>query len=201
MVRNLKTLGVAVVAMLAMSAVVASAASANLKFHAAQTHTILTGSQTTQHVFQTNTGTVTCSTATFSGTQQNATATEITIAPNYDNCIAFGFVSVPVHENGCHYLFTYDKTVHLQCPTKPIEITAPGCTVTVGTQTISPVDFNNNAAKTDVTVVATVGNIQYTNHDEGFVCTGGQFTGGKYTGSTTVTGEDTNKNPVAIWYE
>lgn len=201
MARYLKTLGVAVVAVLAFSAVIASAASATNKFHAAQTHTILKGSQTTQHVFKTNAGTVTCSTATFEGTQEAATQTQVTIAPNYNNCTAFGFINVPVHENGCHYLFTYDNTAHVTCPSKPIEVTAPGCNVTVDDQTIGTVDFNNNGTKQDVNVVATVTGIDYTQHDEGITCQGGFFTNGQYTGTTTVTGQNTAGGAVAVWYE
>lgn len=178
---------------------VTSLASASL-FHSGTPHTLLKGSQITQNIFKLNAGTFSCSTVTFEGTQVAATSEQITLAPNYNKCIVFGFIEVPVHENGCHYTGTVGPgLMHLNCPEKPMEVTVPGCTVTFGSQTMATADFNNNASDTDINLVATFSGLDYTQHDEGITCTGGSFENGQYIGTSTFTGQNTVGGAVPIW--
>ena len=84
--RKLKALGVAVVAVLAMSAVVASGAQAT-KFTAAEYPASLHGTQPegAKHSFKYGSATVECSTATFAGTLSEASS-EVGIEPTYEGC-------------------------------------------------------------------------------------------------------------------
>lgn len=185
MKRSLKTLGLVLAAVFAMGAVMASAASA-AEFHSAAAPVTLSGSQSTSHVFTTNAGTVTCKVATFSGSSSVKTTSEITMTPKYENCTAFGFISVPIHVKG-DYLFTANGDVHVN---GTFEITAPGCTTTVsGPQTLKGANsFSNNAGKTDVIAKTNASGIAYNE------C-GTARTNGTYTGTTTVTGTSN------VWYE
>ncbi|HEX2097323.1 MAG TPA: hypothetical protein VHF50_08150 [Solirubrobacterales bacterium] len=213
MTRYLKVLGLALVAALAMSVTAASSASAtNFKFHSEGTSTVLTGSQHAQNdVFTTDGGTVSCSNATYSGTQSGATVESVEVTPTYSGCTAFGFINVPIHVNGCKYKFgtsttNYQGAVHVVCGSKPIEITAPGCTVTVGTQTPDGnATYTNVGSGTtrEVTVDVNLSGIDYTEHDtfEGG-CegpTGTLKTNGTYKGAALVTGETSKKAHLGIW--
>jgi hypothetical protein len=134
MIRNLKALGLALVAMLAMSAVVASAGQA-ANFTAAEYPATLTGEQiaSEKHVFTVAGGRkVTCEGATFSGTLTSPSSTQ-TITPAYSAChanILGAILPATVTFNDCDYLFhvtagaTHDwtGTADLVCPTKDVEI-------------------------------------------------------------------------------
>jgi hypothetical protein len=191
MIRNLKTLGILLAAVSALSAVGAPAASAN--FTAGSTTGNSTGVQTAQHVFTTNAGTTTCATAHFAGTWVAANSTSATVTPKYENCKAFGFVSVPIDINGCSFEFTTNEggEVHLLCPTgKAIEITTPGCTTAIGPQTRKVNIFTNTTnpatGKMDVLVHSDITNA-ITYNECGTV-----RSNGSYTGTTTVSGTDTS---------
>lgn len=189
MKRKFKTLGLVLVATFAVSAMGSPAASADF-FSEVHPQT-LSGSQTTNHVFTTNAGTVSCKVATFSGTTSASASPTQTLAPNYENCIAFGFISVPIHENGCAYVLHANGTTEIECPEgKKIEITAPGCTMTIGPQHFSSgMSFSNNAGKTDIVASTNISSqIDYN------AC-GTVRTNGSYTGATTVTGASG-----AVWF-
>jgi len=137
MTRKFKSLGLVLAAVFAMSAIGASAASA-AEFHSAGAPTTITGTQSTSHVFTTSAGTVTCKTATFSGTQSTQTATTVQLTPTYKECTAFGFINVPIDVNGCSYTFTSHGATTVDCAAgKAFEITVPGCTTKVGPQTFA----------------------------------------------------------------
>ena len=197
MTRNLKILGLALVAAFAMSAVVASSASAYLGTTEKQPST-LTGAQENTNVFTTHGGEVKCTTATYHGEQATTSASSITLTPTYTGCTAFGFINIPIHTNNCHYLFTpvtpltnpRQATVHIICPTKPIEITAPGCEVTVESQTptggtITVKNIGAGATR-ELTIETALTGIHYTEHEragfpncksETVTTTNGTFTG------------------------
>jgi hypothetical protein len=193
--RKIKTLGIVLASVFAMSAIGASAASA-AEFHSAVHPQEIHGVQTVGHVFTTDAGTVTCKTATFTGTTSAKTSPTQTLAPDYNNCTAFGFINVPIHENGCDYLFNANGTTEVKCPTvsgvkQKIEITVPFCTTTVGEQHIGAgMSFTNNAGETDI--IATT-NIK---EEIDYVECGGPLTeNGSYKGTTTVTGKSGS-----VWY-
>ena len=215
MTRNLKALGLALVAALAMSAVAASGASAT-PFHFGSDHSdhvILAGTQHAgEDVFTTDAGTVRCNTATYSGTINEAdTATnEVSVTPAYSNCKAFGFINVPIHVNGCQYKFTaitkegsnYEGKVDIVCPGNPISITAPGCEVTVGSQNaLGSITYTNVGSGTtrEVTVDVNISGIHYYQHDTGITCTTGTKTNGLYVGSGLVTGRNAAGTHVGLF--
>lgn len=198
MIRNLKVLGLALVALLAMTAVAASAASAAPEFHGEKAPVVFEGSQTEQHVFTTNAGTVKCTIATFSGENATTTSTTATLTPKYEKCTAFGFLGATVDVNACSYTFHLvansspaTATVDINCPAgKTIDVTSTGCVLHVPAQAgLSHVTFANTGEGTarDVDATINIGSIKYTQTSG---CLGGEgtFTNGTYKGTATVKG-------------
>ncbi len=210
MTRKFKALGLAILALCAMSAFAASSASAN--FDGEVEHVNLEGNQTGNHVFTTAVGTVTCKKAKFTGTSLSGTAvvggwttSDITVAASYSECTAFGF-SATVNMNGCEYTMTRTTIdansvpigpVHVICPgTNKIKIVAAGfCTMEVGAQTPEGhVSYKNEGAgkSRDVLVTSTVTGISYSGN-----C--GSGSGGTYSGGVTTKGFNTAGEQVGIW--
>jgi hypothetical protein len=83
---RIKSIGLALVAALALVAVMASPASA--QFTSSSSHTILTGSQEGSHEFTAGEGFggITCTTASFAGTGAGESETTQVITPTYSNC-------------------------------------------------------------------------------------------------------------------
>ena len=173
--RNFKVLGLALVAVFAMSAVVASSASA----------TAFTAESYPQHLTAEDAGSgdrftisgneLSCSNETFTS-QITAQTTTLTFIPSFVGCKTEGsaFDNITVTTNGC--TFTFDAHGHsvLDCPTTPaqqqahkqhgpIEIhhysnqghTTVSCTNTVGAQNISGTVTYTNDADGTVTVNGT----------------------------------------------
>jgi hypothetical protein len=118
MIRNLKALGLALVAVFAMSAMAASAAQALVVDHAQITAesfpVVLDGTQNGVQVFNREGRTVTCTTAEFhSEVKSTDSKTTITIKPTYSGCHSniplIGVVPATVTLNGCDYLFHLTK--------------------------------------------------------------------------------------------
>ena len=84
--RKIKALGLALVAALALTAVMASAASANFTSTAA--HTVLSGSQVGEHKFTAGTGigAISCKKLTFAGTGTSTSEPTRKIKPSYSEC-------------------------------------------------------------------------------------------------------------------
>jgi hypothetical protein len=183
---NLKALGLALVAALAMSAVAASAAqAANGKFRAQNNvEAVAKGAQEVgegiDNYFEATAGEkVTCTTATYQATLKEADTT-LTVTPHYAGC-SKGGTGVSVTLNGCHYLFhtsgtTVDGdtpgTADVVCPSgKEIVIAGPFgiCKDHIVPQTgLTGVTFTN-VANGDVTVDVDITNqIHYTHEDNTF---------------------------------
>ncbi|HEX7280182.1 MAG TPA: hypothetical protein VF255_11245 [Solirubrobacterales bacterium] len=214
MIRNIKALGLAVFAVMALGAFSAATASAEKLFHSEVAHTEVRGEQhSTEDTFTVNAGTVRCSHATYTGTQSTATASTQTVAPTYSGCKAFGFVNTTIDPNGCGYVFSLSGTpvsgaapggVTIECPAgQVITVTAFNCWVTVGPQTrATGITYTNlGAGKTrDVTVDVNLTGLTYTQHSKSFPgCTNGTFNNGTYTGAATVRGFDTAGEQVGVW--
>ena len=192
MIRSPKTVLALALAVLAMSAVVASAASAsNFTADAYPTGGTAT-SEKGNDVFSTEAGKVECAAhfevAALSGPSETATVT-----PTYTNCKAFGFLSATVAMEGCDYVFHTSGVVDVECPEgKAIVITASTCTATVGSQTgLESVTLANSG--TGISAQANVGGIAYTVTKDGFLCPFGG-TGAK-TGATYKQGEAIQVSP------
>jgi len=205
MIRNLKALGVAVMAVLALGAVAAGSASA--EFHSEVAHTTFSGAQEGTHTFTTDPGTVHCKKATFSGTSEKATTNDVTVTFKYEECTLtsiFGNIAVTVSPNECVYTFTTDGIVHVNCPAgKNIVVSGPGCTINVNAgQTLTGNTYTNIGTGTtrEVLVHTAAHSIAYSY--SGFTCGSGSGTAnGTYNGTTKITGTDTNGNHVGIWHQ
>jgi len=165
MIRNYKVLGVAVAAMLALSAFAAQAASAHpltVEELGGATSVWTTGTQEGKTIFHSSGGNVEC-TETHElgvGSVKEGVNSEQTITPVYNtetkeakpNCVAFGFAEAHVKVNGCTYTLTTPTKgtgteptwetgekgdVHTLCPTgKSIEITPTFFGASVCTESI-----------------------------------------------------------------
>jgi hypothetical protein len=167
MIHKFKALGVAMVAVLAMSAVVASAAQA--QFTANSYPTTVTGhSALGNDVFSVDGTSVEC-TGHFEGTLKEA-STSLTVIATYSSCRAFGFASATVDMNGCDYVFYSTGSVDLVCPTgQSVTIQAGNCDLDVVPQTgLKTVDLTNNHPHVDVQ--ATVTGVTVNATQDGFLC-------------------------------
>jgi len=175
--RILKTIGITVVAALALS-VMASAAQA-VEFTAENYPTEFHGENGAgSEEFNTEAGSVECA-STFSGTAEEASTT-VTTVPVYSECVAFGFVEAAVNTEECHYLFhlgaslgedKYTATVTVQCPTgQSIKITAATCAAEVGAQGPLSHVIVEDTTNGFLDVTAEVTEINYTVTKDGLFC-------------------------------
>jgi len=204
MIRKFKALGLAVVAVLAMSAFAASAA------QAVPVATTSAGPSVSVHGTGENIGekftvdgvTTECKTSHYTGTATNGSDT-FELTPTYTNCTLAGTeLVVHVTHEGCKFHFTltervttiYRAHVKIVCNPGPIRIHATGvsCEATVGAaenENLTTVDITNDA--TDITIKPTVTGITATVTKDGFLCpfsSVGHKTGGTYTTTGYITG-------------
>ena len=107
---KLTKIAIALAAVLAMSALVASAASA-AEFKSSKSPVMLNGVQKEQHVFAVDGQKVTCNTAEFNKASQATPTKNITgVEAKYANCTAFGFAGATVNMGNCTYTFTEPNT-------------------------------------------------------------------------------------------
>jgi energy-converting hydrogenase Eha subunit B len=219
MTRNLKALGLALVATMAFCAVVASAASAD-EFKAESAPVTLTGIQDpgTLDKFTTTAGTLECEKANYTGTQSGVKSTSVVITPVYSECFVGGAVPAIIHMNGCSYKFTLDAapattgTVHVECPTTvgPPHVTheititvgfpTVKCTLHVHEQTIGGIIYTNvgAGATREITVDVNATGLTYTETAGtglGACTTSSTQHTGTYVGKATITGE---KDPSGV---
>jgi hypothetical protein len=222
MTPKLKALGIAFVAVFAMSAMAVSAAQAEGVSELTpqeNKHAIITGEQVGRHIFKTSAGQeITCEIAKFDGTI-NGNSTTATVAPTYSEChTTFPKLPATVAPNGCDYLFhgqltnpanTFKASVDVVCPSpggveSTFEVgiynnaghTELLCTLTIRGQTGKTTNTITNVAGTpdDVKVVSNVTGIETTSHQA--LC--GQKTvwqNSTYTGETTVKAYATTGTP------
>jgi hypothetical protein len=155
MTRNLKTLGLALVAVIVLCAVVTSAASAD-EFKAEKTPVTLTGEYDSKlDEFVTTKGEVACVKGSFTGTIATGgiPTTAITMTPVYDECFTNGVIPTVIDMNGCDYRYTINVgastagSLHIICPkinnvTQEIKITelmgaTVKCTTDIPEQTLA----------------------------------------------------------------
>jgi hypothetical protein len=216
MIRNLKALGLALVAMFAMSAVVAAAAQAtasNFKADSTTENAIFKASEDpgnpTQD-FLTDFGDFKCQTVSAEGTAAkttaSVTATNVKYAGHFEGgeeCEALSQAfGAEVKFNGCDYVFhagtstgtgTSAGTADIECPEEAvIEVAVAGglCTVTVPEQTgLGPITYHNVAVEgSNNDVVTLEAEIDNTIDYEGhgLFCETGARFNGDYFGSAVV---------------
>lgn len=211
MTHELKALGLALLVATALSAVGASAASANPLFHLEMEDTTLTGGQITPNVLTTDLGEMKCEVVNYDGTQGPFTSTTLTLTPTFEKC-KIGGVNTTVTMNGCSYLFhlgpneeNFEAAMDIECPAgEKLVIHTPECAITVPPQNgLTKTTFTNENEGATRSLVAdlNVGEIHYVEH--GAACaTETETTGnGTYVGQATVTGENAEQIHKGIWVE
>jgi len=174
MIRKFKALGVALVAVMAMSAFVASAAQAIHIDTGTYPATVHGTGENIGEEFNTEAGQVKCKVSHYTGNVSEISST-LTVHPTYTECSAFGFLSATVSTEECNYVFhateheaatgTYRAHVDVTCPVgQSIKIVASTCKAEVKAQTgLTTVDITNmtgapgSGITDDLTVKATLG--------------------------------------------
>jgi hypothetical protein len=200
--RKLKTLGLALVAALALTAVLASAAQA--QFTSTAENTEHEGSQATTHNFTLGAGgdKISCSTSTFKGTNKGTfnsgsgtyETQSITVKPTFAGCVDPFGNAVEVLKNSLEYHFLSGPEKGKMVLTGELETTVKDpiahCTINVkGNQTLNGISYTNNADGT-VTITTTTNNITTTFAGGFFACgnAGTHSNAGTYSGTTTLKG-------------
>jgi hypothetical protein len=216
MIRKIKVLGLAFVAIMAFSSLVAAAAkAAEESVHIDANPAIVTGQsdfggQHHVHTLQAGNFQITCTHATLEGTVEQAgagseqTPSDIEVTPTYSECEVFGF-NATVDTNGCKYTITGDEAkvpstttaiTEVTCSSttgKQIQVTTGICTIDIPAQKPGGghVVFSNNTAQVtsekDMIANATVSGVTYT--ETGFFCPGGnnhETQDAAFAGETTV---------------
>jgi len=208
MIRKIKALSLALVALCAMSAVVAAGAQAGNFTTSGSYPSPGKGEQPKEaaHVFTVQGQKVTCTKAVFEGSLA-AASESIVITPTYTGCTAFGFAEAEVNMGECVYTFTagvtktvpthyWEGSVHIvnknnhetACSiTINAPKTSPVCVVHVPNQTPTTptVDFEN-ATPFHVLVTSTVAGIHSVVTKNSFLCplnASATDTTGTYTGT------------------
>lgn len=184
--KHIKIFGLALVAVLVLSAAAVSSASAALEFESSSNGSLL-GKNVGNHKFKTSAGTVECSTATASGSITSAKTAVQAVKVEYSGCkfSIFGATVSPAE-----YLFNAAGTATLD---NTVTIVAAGfCTATVAPQgPLSKVLYKNIAGPPmELEVVAEVTGIHYV---LGSGCPGaGLHTDGTYNGTEIVKNDSGN---------
>lgn len=175
---NLKSLGLALVAVLAVTAVVASAAQATPEFTASAYPSTGTGSnEAGGETFTTEAGTVRCD-SHFEGQLTEADST-LKVSPTYTDCAAFGFLNAVVDTEECSYVFhatekveagVYNSHVDVSCPEgQSIKISGGTCKAKIESQEgLTTVKTTNVIG--DITVQPNVPNIALIVTQDGIGC-------------------------------
>lgn len=184
--RSIKTIGMAVVAVLALAVVGVAQASAH-EFTASAVGLTIKGKALNTQVFKTSAGTVECTTATPSGKTEALKAETQKIAVNYGNCEAFGATEVSI--STAHYDFNANGTVTIESAITINAKTIFGeeCVVTVeGGQTVGTVSYKPAEGK--ITEESKVEKIKSTATGGSF-CGSGESSTGTYSGNNLVEAE------------
>ncbi|MDX6622187.1 MAG: hypothetical protein QOE75_119 [Solirubrobacterales bacterium] len=130
MIRNLKALGVCAIAVLAMSAVVASAAQAADDIQAGSYPATIDGVQTNENVLSNGIRSVTCAEATLTGTLSEKSKT-VTINPSYSACTGNGSTTATVTTTGCSFVLDPTETVAGTNGTGTVDVVCSGSGITI----------------------------------------------------------------------
>jgi uncharacterized membrane protein len=206
--RKIKALGLALVAALALTAVMASVASA--QFTSDKEHTILSGEQKkgTNDVFTAGSGFggITCETATFSGTSTGTSAETQVITPNYSNCEDTFERVVDLDNSSLTYTFTSGAgkgTVHVT-GSMTLTVTSGGtvvCTVEIKAQNgNNGISYTNLGGTKGVETTTHSTNVKSTTSGGFFNCgvSNGEHTNGTYDGTSVIVGTGTDGKVAAI---
>lgn len=213
---KLKAAGLALVAMLALSAMLAATASA--KYDSEKEVTALLGTSEGASTFATDFGNLVCQHTELTGLQTGTavgggvfTSNHWTLHGTYKECKALGF-NATVDTTGCDTTFTPPTKTEFTGPHAVVDLIKSGpaacdinivaagglCSINIPEQTeMGLVDFMNEGAGAtrDVTIDKTTTSIDYTG--VGGFCSG-SGTNGTFKGTATVKGFS-GANQVGIW--
>jgi len=191
MIRNFKTLGLLLGALLVLGVATAPTAVAVPQFTASSYPATMTGSTLNDRLF-TEAGSVECS-VHYSATLSGASST-LTLTTSTSLCSAFGFISATVNPEGCTDVLhatnqvgtgLYESHVDIVCPAgNSIKISAGTCKMEIkGQNGLTTMNSVNNAGT--IWFLTEMTGITYVVTQDGFACpffgTGTKF-GGERTG-------------------
>lgn len=204
---RLRALGLGFLAVLATSAVVASAAQAGV-FTAAAYPATITGQNVGAHQFSTEIGVMNCN-VTLHG-EMAAASSELTLTPSYATNCGINNKVVHVDMNGCDYLLHADETIaadevggsmDIECPEGSeidFEITSlPICHLTVGEQLgLESITYTDRTGVRDVDADMNLGGVAY-GLDVGCAVQG-TFENGTYAGTTTLASDNEGQDAFTV---
>lgn len=214
---KLTKIAIALAAVLAMSAVMASAASAVELQATGNTEAELQGVDTVNHVFKVDGQSVTCNESTFTTGKIAVPAKEITANAVYTGCTAFGFAGATVNMGNCHYRITQPNNVGTNEFTSLVDVICNGtnnsannvinvnssvfgseCSVSIGENTATPHILIKNTTN-DIDLNITINTITATKNKDNGLCPlngTGTVNNATYTGELTIT--DINGKAIEI---
>jgi hypothetical protein len=201
MIRKLKAMGLALVAAMALTAMLASAASA--QFTSNKEHTILSGSQKagTDDVFSAGEGFggITCENAIFSGTSVAKSEATQVITPRYENCKDSFGRAVDTHSTETStWTFGIGWGLLHFSGSKTVTITSGGsviCTVVYKSpQTNNGLTYTNLGGTKGIEITRHSTNVISTTSGGFFNCgvSNGEHKEGTYDSTSVITGKDTS---------
>jgi len=184
MIRNLKALGVAALAVFAMGAIVASSASAAEFTSASGTYPVNGSGESTADVFDAFGSTVKCTENKFVGTIASKTP-KASVVPTYKNCKPFGTFPATVTCGSCEFHFYNTGTVEFtgtilihayENATKHAE-NKPMCAIHIqGPQDLGTVTYTNSSPEKTINVSGNVTGITATQTRNSIFCPAGTHT-------------------------
>jgi hypothetical protein len=210
MTRKPKLLTLSLVAVIALSAISASAAQAKApEFHAEEAPVTYIGEQVETRKFVVDSGTVQCETATDKGMSEFTASTELEVETTFGGCTAFES-EAKWSMNGCYYRSTMvvgssppTSVTDVVCPIgKEITITTPGCVIHVPPQlSVKHALWKSQGSglNRDLTETITEEGITYT--ETSGCISPGKHTDGVSFGSITFIGQNSKGKQEGIWVE
>jgi hypothetical protein len=211
MIRSPKAFGVVLFAVVALGVVPVSAAAA--EFTSGSDNTTLKAQALTTLQFASGEELWACNELSLDGASLGTVQEEVTAEPTFGSCITtapgVGTAEAKIDTNGCHFLLTASKAIHITCPEgKQIEVTEKllgkfrNCLdIHAQTPTASSVDYinrtNEATGKMDIEVESTVEGITY---EKTGSCAFGATEENDWTfiGKLTLTGVNANAEPVDV---
>lgn len=141
------------------------------------------------------------------GSKTSETLTVGGAGAGWTECEAFG-LAAQEFESQCEFVLRSEHMLTIQsspggnCSSVPLTFKVPGCTVKIGPQTVTKVEYANEGAGANRTIDA---DLQITNlgyNWSGVLCGSGSKTNGIYEGFISITGKDViTEKQTGIWWE
>jgi hypothetical protein len=196
-VKSIKTLGLAAVLALALTAFVGVSSASAVEFKSEASSTTWRGSRTgtTGHIWTFRDVATECKDVSFVGATTEISLATLTVSPELNYCV-FNGVTTSWAINGCKYRFHPNGEVDIVGCEPSLQWNTSACNVSIKNQNgIGTVKFINEGSGSSrvIRAVANLEKITYT-ESGGFVCTGigGTFSDGKYKGEWLMKGNITH---------